>query len=191
MSNIPKRADDCAAELFKHISENLNPDLTKEFDDGHVQKIGRQNFEEVFTSALKLNARRVGPENHEDLSAWVFLECLEHKRSKGHLTPEAVISILSRIRHRIVRQERRAVHLNREPAEDQQGDSAWKVAREFLQFASDHFTPLHVSLFEGHFLDNKKVEELAAETGLSKATAYRMIREVKIELLRFLNADND
>jgi len=178
MLNNSKTVNDYADDLLHRLTENLNPDLL----------LG--SFAAKFRRAFRLNARRVRSQNYADLSSWVFLECLEHKIGHGHLPPEEVLKTLNRVRHRIAQQGRREIQISRELAEYRAGDSAYRESLELLKIAASRFTPLHVSLFERHFLDGKSVEALSRETGLSKPTVYRMIRDIKLAFMDLLKSSS-
>jgi hypothetical protein len=144
------------------------------------------NFENIFLS----HAARVGTSNFEDLGSLIVLECIEVKSHGIDVNSDTLNRIIDRVRHRIARGIRREVQSNYEPADPRRPVPDKLDLREFFEIAKAQLSPLHVLLFEQHYLDGRRIDDLAAELGLSKSTAYRMTKDIKNALINFLNKNN-
>lgn len=140
------------------------------------------NFADIFC----WHARWVGPSSWEDLGQWVILECLEEKGEKGALDAAAVVRATDRIRHRIFRRGKREAQalsnlrdLRLADEENEPDSHAEDRVDEILESSLKRLTPIQLFLFEGHYLNGRSVDELGTELGISRATAYRMIKQVK------------
>jgi hypothetical protein len=136
---------------------------------------------------IKQHLYRVGPSNHEDLAASIFLECWEAKNRVGSLDEQEVRRAADRVRQRIIRGLKDFLpagsgdHI---PAEDwSPEDEVALVSTEFQNFL-ERRSALEALLFQRYYLDaEKNIPKLATDLGIAVSTVYRRLKAIRDDYL--------
>lgn len=136
--------------------------------------------------AFAANAHRLPPSERGDFLSLVVLEGLE-ARAAGLLANEReLVRVLDRVRHRLVRQARRALANRADSGAAGAAASPPSVTPSEVTAVQEQFrrtlatlSPAHLLLFEETMVRRQSVGRAAAALGVSSATAYRYFNEIR------------
>lgn len=127
------------------------------------------------------HASRVRLSDFEDFGSIVFLECLEAVDRGESIDSDALGRVLDRVRHRLVRHSQRAPShdmTESHPDRSVTPENVTAFVRGFCD-AIRKLPPEYMLIFQWYFLDGREIPELRDVLGLSTATIYRRIAELK------------